>query len=471
MKGAFFTGVKVITVPGYYFSGNIQPQLMRLILFLLLGLFGTTAATAQHAMPVILSLKQQGELRDRWLKQRFETVVPELMRRAGIDMWVMITREYNEDAVVKTMLPSSWMGARRTTMLLIYDPGEGKELETLACARYDVGEVFKKAWDKEQQPDQWQQLLELIQERDPAKIAVNRSADFGLADGISSYHYDRLLEVLPDELDRRVVSAEPLAIGWLETRIPAEMAVYRQIMQIAHAIIAEAFSEKVIQPGVTTTEEVVWYLRERTRNLGLDTWFHPTVDVQRSEAQELYGFGARPEADVIQPGDLVHCDFGITYCGLNTDTQENAYVLRPGESAPPEDLVEAHRKGLRVMDLLTGHFINGVSGNEMLLSTINAAKAEDLRPSIYSHPIGFHGHGAGPTIGLWDQQEGVKVRGDYPLFPNTAYSIELNNTAFVPGWNKDVRVMLEEDGYWDGEAFRYINGRQEALYLIPRQNQ
>ena len=440
--------------------------------FLVLSLFlvlGAAALRAQHNMPVILSLREQGELRDRWLQERFATVVPELMRREGIDMWVMITREYNEDAVVKTMLPSTWMGARRTTMLLIYNPGEGKPLETLACARYDVGDVFKKAWDKESQPDQWKQLAELITERNPAKIAVNRSESFGLADGLSSYHYDQLMESLPGDYADRVVSGENLAIGWLETRTDSEMAVYRQIMQVAHAIIAEAFSERVIQPGVTTTEDVVWYLRERTRELGLGIWFHPTVDVQREKEQELYGFSGRPGAEIIQPGDLLHCDFGITYCGLNTDTQENAYILRPGEKDAPEELVNAHRKGLRLMDLLTDRFENGVTGNEMLSGTIAAATEEGLRPSIYSHPIGYHGHGAGPTIGLWDQQEGVPVNGDYPVYPNTAYSIELNNTVHLDSWGKDVRIMLEEDGFWDGETFRYINGRQEELYLVPRQ--
>ena len=440
--------------------------------FLVLSLFlvlGAAALRAQHNMPVILSLREQGELRDRWLQERFATVVPELMRREGIDMWVMITREYNEDAVVKTMLPSTWMGARRTTMLLIYNPGEGKPLETLACARYDVGDVFKKAWDKESQPDQWKQLAELITERNPAKIAVNRSESFGLADGLSSYHYDQLMESLPGDYADRVVSGENLAIGWLETRTDSEMAVYRQIMQVAHAIIAEAFSERVIQPGVTTTEDVVWYLRERTRELGLGIWFHPTVDVQREKEQELYGFSGRPGAEIIQPGDLLHCDFGITYCGLNTDTQENAYILRPGEKDAPEALVNAHRKGLRLMDLLTDRFENGVTGNEMLSGTIAAATEEGLRPSIYSHPIGYHGHGAGPTIGLWDQQEGVPVNGDYPVYPNTAYSIELNNTVHLDSWGKDVRIMLEEDGFWDGETFRYINGRQEELYLVPRQ--
>lgn len=423
----------------------------------------------QSGMPLILSLEQQGMLRDDWLKERFTTVVPDLMRREGIDMWIMITREYNEDAVVRTMLPSSWMGARRTTMLVVYDPGEGQPLETLACARYDVGEVFKKAWDQEQQPDQWARLAEIITTRNPQKIAVNRSASFGLADGISSYHYDRLLEVVPKPYSDRIVNGERLAIGWLETRIPAEMVVYRQTMQIAHEIIAEAFSERVIQPGVTTTEDVVWYLRERVRELGLTTWFHPTVDVQRAQEQELYGFGGRPGAEIIRPGDLLHCDFGITYCGLNTDTQQNAYILRPGETAAPEYLLAAHRKGLRLMDILTEGFRTGRTGNELLQNTLTTAGEEGLRPTIYSHPIGYHGHGAGPTIGLWDMQEGVPVNGDYPIYPRTAYSIELNNRTYLEEWQQDVRIMLEEDGFWDGDRFTYINGRQEELYLVPRQ--
>ncbi|MEM6772942.1 MAG: Xaa-Pro aminopeptidase, partial [Bacteroidota bacterium] len=204
-----------------------------------------------------MSLERQGQLHDAWLADRADTVLPALMRRTGIDMWLLISREYNEDAVLKTMLPSKWMGARRTTMLLVYDPGEGKELETLACARYAVGDVFKQAWFPEQQPDQWQALADLIKERQPQKIAINRSGDFGLADGLSSYHYDKLRESLPGPYQDRLVSGEELAIGWLETRIPAEVVVYRQVMAVAHAIIREAFSDRVITPGVTTTEEVV----------------------------------------------------------------------------------------------------------------------------------------------------------------------------------------------------------------------
>ena len=423
---------------------------------------------AQDSMPPILSLQQQGELEDAWLEQRVATVLPELMRREGVDMWILMSREYNEDAVLETMLPSRWMGARRTTMLLMYDPGEGP-VETLACARYDVGSIFKKAWDKEEQPDQWAQLADLIQERNPSKIAVNRSDNFGLADGISAYHYERLLGSLPENFQNRVVSGERLAIGWLEARIPEEMEVYRHIMQVAHAIIAEAFSEKVIVPGLTTTDDVVWFMREKVRELGLQVWFHPTVDIQRNEAGELYEFSGRPESNRIRAGDLLHCDFGITYCGLNTDTQHNAYVLRPGETQAPAYLLEAQRQGMQIMDILTAQYANGRTGNEILASGLAEGKAAGLRPTIYTHPIGYHGHGAGPTIGLWDQQEGVPVRGDYPLYPNTAYSIELNTRVYIEEWGKDIRMMMEEDGYWNGENFQYIDGRQEQLYLIPRQ--
>jgi len=437
---------------------------------LLIAMALTLQLNAQYEIPKILSLKEQGEIQDRWLKERAETVLPMLMQREGIDMWILIAREYNEDPVLKTMLPSFWLSARRTTMLVIYSDDES--LETLACARYDVGEVFKKAWDKDQEPDQWARLRQIIEERDPKKIAINRSKHFGLADGLSSFHYDQLREVLPETYRNRLISGEHLALGWLETRTPPEMVVYQQICRIAHAIIAEGLSDQVIQPGITTTDDVVWYYRNRIQELGMTAWFHPTVDVQRANPESsgnTRSFSSRPEKNIIQPGDLVHCDFGITYLGLNTDTQQNAYVLKPGETEAPNYLQKAHQKGLQLMDILTDEFEEGRTGNEVLASALEKAKAAGLKPTIYTHPIGYHGHGAGPTIGLWDQQGGVPHKGDYPLYHHTAYSIELNTKVFLPEWNKEIRMMMEEDAFFDENGVQYIDGRQEELYLIPRQ--
>ncbi|MEM1214173.1 MAG: M24 family metallopeptidase [Bacteroidota bacterium] len=437
-------------------------------LLILLFFYGFIA-TASGQLPAILTVEDQARVQDQWLEQRVARILPDLMRREGIDLWLMISREYNEDPVLKTFLPSTWLAARRTTMLLVYDTGDS--LRTLACARYNVGNLFQKAWDKEQQPDQWKALSELIAQLDPKRIGINRSEHFGLADGLSSYHYDQLMATLSPDYQKRVVGAERLAISWLETRLPEEMAAYRNIMRLAHEIIAEGLSEHVITPGITRTEEVVWWYRQRIRDLGLRAWFHPTVDVQRADpanTESERSFSGRPADDVIQPGDLVHIDFGITYLGLNTDTQQNAYVLRAGESKPPTYLTDAHEKARQVMDILTDEFKTGRSGNEILANALANSKAKDLEATIYTHPIGYHGHGAGPTIGLWDQQEGVPHRGDYPLYPHTAYSIELNNAIFLPQWNKRIRMMVEEEAFFDGETCTYIGGRQTDLYLIPR---
>jgi len=423
------------------------------------------------ADPRILPMRERADVIDRWLTQRVQTVLPALMQRTGIDMWIIISREYNEDPVIRTFLPSKWQSARRRTILLVYDAGDGQSLETLAVARYAVGEMFEKAWDKERDGAQWERLAALIEERDPKRIGLNFSDTFALADGITQTEYKLFHEALPERLHDRVVSAEKLAIGWLETRTPDEMAVYQQIVRIAHEILAEGLSEVVIQPGITTTNDVSWWYRDRIRELKMTTWFHPSVSIQRAEDAAMdmkEAITARHDDDVILPGDLLHVDFGITYLRLNTDTQQHAYVLRPGEMEVPEGLRHALVRGNRLQDILTDQFITGRSGNEILASALAVAKDEGITASIYTHPIGFHGHAAGPTIGLWDQQGGVPGRGDYPLYPNTAHSIELYAETDVESWGKPVRISLEEDAFFDGENTYYIDGRQKEMLLIPR---
>ncbi len=426
---------------------------------------------AQEFIPKVLSVKDQSALIDQWLAERVKTVLPEIMRREGIDMWVIVSREYNEDPVIKTLLPSTWMAARRRTILVVYDPGAGKDLELMAIARYDVGEAFKRAWNPDQQPDQWKALSELVASKKPKKIAVNTSDNYGHADGINATELTLLKANLRPADAQKIVSAEKVAVGWLETRTPSEMVVYQQIVAIAHQIIAEGFSEKVVQPGVTTTEDIVWWYRQRIADLGLTAWFHPTVDIQRADPESfdhLRSFSKRPDTQTVQPGDLLHVDFGITYLRLNTDTQQLAYVLKPTETAPPAYLVEALKEGNRLQDILTSQFRTGRSGNEILRAARAQAGQEGIKATIYTHPIGYHGHAAGPTIGMWDNQGDTPGSGDYPLYPNTCYSIELNAAVYIEAWDKEIRVMLEEDAFFDGESVRYINGRQTKLLTIPR---
>lgn len=416
--------------------------------------------------PAILTQRDQAKVIDDLLEDRLRNTLPGLMRREGFDMWVVISREYNEDPVIETLLPATWMAARRTTMLVAFDKGADKEMEFLAVARYDVGKVFKRAWDPDANPDQWAQLGKIISERNPKKIGVNKAPSWGHADGLTSNDYDNLIKVLPKDLQGHVTSAEKLAVGWLETRTEKEMILYQQICRIAHDIILEGFSDTVIQPGVTTTEDVVWWYREKIKELKLDTWFHPSVSIQRNEAETITA--KRPTPLVILPGDLLHVDFGITYLRLNTDTQQHSYILKAGETEVPSYLKNAFAKGNRLQDLLTGNFKEGRTGNEVLKATREQALSEGITPSIYTHPIGFHGHAAGTTIGMWDFQGGVPFTGDYPMHYKTAYSIELNCTVNIPEWKKDIRIQLEEDGYFDETGFRYIDGRQKEIILIPK---
>ncbi|SHH91849.1 Xaa-Pro aminopeptidase [Chryseolinea serpens] len=436
-------------------------------LLLLLGTLLLPSAFAQN--PLILSQREQAKVIDEILDDRLRTVLPGLMRREGFDMWIVMSREYNEDPVIKTLLPATWMAARRTTMLVVFDRGEGKEMEYLAVARYDVGKVFKRAWDPDQQPDQWAQLASIIQERDPKKIGVNKAEHYGHADGLTANDYELLLKSLNKKLHPRITSAERLAVSWLETRSEKEMVIYPQICRIAHEIIEEGFSDRVIQPGVTTTEDVVWWYREKISALKLDTWFHPSVSIQRSEPDAI--FTKRLQPVVIQLGDLLHVDFGITYLRLNTDTQQHAYILKAGETDAPDYLKKALRQGNALQDILTGNFALNKTGNQILEDSRKQAISQGLTPSIYTHPIGYHGHAAGTTIGQWDMQQGVPGSGDYALHYNTAYSIELNVTTHIDEWKKDIQIKLEEDGFFDGEGkFRYIDGRQKELIVIPRRS-
>jgi hypothetical protein len=423
--------------------------------------------------PHILSQREQAAVIDQWLEERIQTLLPGLMERAEIDMWVIISREYNEDPVIKTFLPATWHAARRRTMLVLYKAPGSQSVETYAVARYDVGKSFKKAWDPDTQPDQWKRLSELIVEKNPKKIGLNIAKDFGHADGLNVTEYNTLKSYLPENFQTKITSAQNLAVGWLETRTPSEMATYRHLQTIANDIIADGLSEKVITPGVTTTDDVVWWYRERIKELKLDTWFHPSVDIQRADPAsqgQLRSFAVKADSEVIMPGDMLHIDFGISYLRLNTDTQQLAYVLKLGENEVPQYLKDAIKVGNRLQDILTSNFVTGHTGNQILRETRKTMDAEGIKGSIYSHPLGMHGHASGPTIGMWDNQGDTPGAGDYPLYPNTVYAIELNAVVFLKEWNKELRVQLEEGAFFDGEKVTYLNGRQVEIMPVPRKN-
>ena len=441
--------------------------------------------SANELRPKILSYRKQEEIMDKWLKIRLDTILPKVMKRAGIDLWCVACREYNEDPVLKSLTPCAMMTARRTTILLFHLKEDGT-VSRYALTRPGVGldHLYESVWTNPKGADwadtktlmpfdftdagkaltppetQFECLVRMIKQCNPKKIGLNVSRTFAFADGLSHDLYTQIMDAFDDDLKAKVVSAENICVGWLETRCPEEMAAYTGIMQIAHSMIAEAFSSKVILPGVTTNEDVKYFMIQKVIDLGLEPWFDFEVSVRRANVNEVAG------ETVILPGDLLHCDVGLRYLGLCTDTQENAYVLKQDETDAPEELKEVLKTVNRLQDITISNFKEGRSGNEILALSRSQAIEEGIVPCIYTHPIGFHGHGAGPTIGLWDMQNGVKGQGDYLMYNDTCYSLELNCKCEVKSWNVTLTFGAETDVLFTGDKAHYVAGRQSNFHLV-----
>ena len=447
-----------------------------LLLLLSMALAGPASATAAEPAQGrvvesadrfnVLSTRARVEVENRMVAERLETLLPRLMAETGFDMWLVINREYAEDPVYFTLVPQPSFAARRTTMLVFHRQPDGT-VARLSVNRYPLGDPYSSAWAGGDLDAQWQALADLIVSRDPRRIGINVSRDWPVADGLTSALHARLREILPASHAARLEPAEALVIRWLETRTPSELAVYPHIVGIARGVIAEAFSSRVITPGVTTTQDVAWYIRARFEALGLPIWFFPDVNRQRQgvpcEADAPFCGGS----GVIEPGDVLHTDVGICYLKLCTDTQEMGYVARTGESEVPAGLLAAMQTGNRWQDLLTGSFATGRTGNEVFALTRDAAAKARLTASVYTHALGMFGHAPGPTIGMWDNQGPVAVQGDWPLHPSTVYAIEGNIKQALPEWGGQlVQMKLEQSAVFDGQRVTYLAGRQTRWHLV-----
>jgi Xaa-Pro aminopeptidase len=433
------------------------------------------------------TLREQAVIQQQWLVRRMQTVVPTLMLKHGVDMWVIPMREYVEDPVFSSIVAPTTFAARRRTIYVFYDPctklpralcdaafgrialggtSQGGVYRAVRSTRPAAGPAGGRAerqaelWGEEQ----WQALKQVVEERDPRVIAINTSPDWAFADGLTAAESEGMRRALGPKWTARMRPAEQLAVELIATRLPEEESVFERMNALAWAIIDTAFSAAVVTPGKTSTEDVVWWMRQKLNDLGLDTWFQPSVSVQRrgTTAEQL---GDNP---VIQRGDVLHCDFGITAMRLNTDTQHMGYVLREGETDAPVGLKRALATSNRLQDIVVAELRPGRTGNDVLRASLEVMRREGIDGTVYSHPVGMHGHGAGPLIGLWDYQEGVPGRGDARVLPSTWFSIELQATTPVAEWGgQRVRSAQEEDVIIgaDGRA-RWAHRRQTDFHLV-----
>lgn len=419
------------------------------------------------------TLREQARTQQAWLEERLEVNLPMLMRKHGVEMWVVTMREYNEDPVFRALVSPTTFAARRRTIYIFHDRGPDEGVERLALGGTSQGGAYEavratvtapdgraaELWGK----DQWDLFASMVRGRDPASIAVNISHEHNFADGLTAGEWEQMEDALGPELAGRVVRKPLLAIDYLAMRVPSMTPVYRKMQAIVHEIIATAFSDVVIEPGRTSTADVVWWMRQRVHDLGLGSWFQPSVSVQRRGVSM-----ADSIAPVIVRGDVLHCDFGIVAMGMTTDTQHMAYVLHEGETEAPAGLQQALANSNRLQDILLEETKVGRTGNEILASVLETMRAEGLNGTMYTHPIGDHGHGAGPLIGLWDYQTGVPGRGDPYVIPSMWFSTELQVTTPVAEWDgQSVRMAQEEEAEItaDGEI-RWMLRRQTELHLV-----
>ena len=451
--------------------------------------FGAVVGEAQQIQTYrpFGTLREQADRQQRWLDERMKTVLPSLMRKHKVDMWVVPMREYNEDPVFSSIVSPTTFAARRRTIYLFFDPcGPGgspscaKPVERLAMGGTSQGGVFQairstkaaagpaggqvqaqaELWGDEQ----WQVLKAEIEKRNPKAIAVDISTVFAFNDGLSAGELEGMRTALGPKWTTRFRHADDLALDLIATRLPDEVDAYHKMQEVVWGIIDTAFSSVVITPGATRTEDVVWWMRQKVNDLGLGTWFHPSVEVQRRGATDAQ-LGENP---VIQKGDVLHCDFGITAMRLNTDTQHMGYVLMDGETDAPAGLKQALLNSNKLQDIVVAEIRPGRTGNEILKSARAKMAAAGIDGTVYSHPIGLYGHGAGPLIGLWDYQEGVPGRGDAKVIPNMWFSIELQATTKVPEWNgQPVHSAQEEDAVVDGAGkVSWALKRQTHFHLV-----
>lgn len=422
-----------------------------------------------HVLP---TLREQAKIEQAWADKRVGEVIPMLMREHGVDMWILSMREYGEDPVFWGIKAPTTMAARRRSIYVFFDRGPGQELERLALGGGSQGGIFQAYRSTRPSPreetaelvgnEQWMLLREVVEERNPSAIAVNIDEHWAFADGLGAGEWEALQRALGDEFLPRIKRVPRLAVEFIAHRLPEMMPEYRKREETVHAIISHAFSNSVITPWVTTTEDVQWWLRQRFQELGLTTWFHPSVDVQRA------GEIPTDEPVVIQPGDLLWTDVGTVAMNLHTDTQHLGYVLRPGETDAPDGLKQCMAASNRMQEIHLDKMEVGMTGNEILAAILAQMEEEGIVGTVYTHPIGDHGHGAGPLIGRWDAQEGVPVRGDIPLRASTWHSIELQARFPIPEWGgKEASCRQEEEAYVAEDGSRHwVFRRQTDFHLV-----
>ena len=404
----------------------------------------------------IKSTREQNEIKDICLKERLELIVPKVLKESKADMWIVASKEYHEDLVFDSLTPASYLTARRITMLVFVKAGNEVKRLSLSMPDGALNSYYPQYWKFGE--EQMEALNRLLVEYDPQNIAINISEDHTYADGLSYGLYQTFLKEIKAPYNERFMVDAMIPIKTMEIRTPTEFTLYPELMSLAFSVIEEAFSLKVIEPGKTTCQDVEYFMMDRVTQSGLQYWFSPTIDLQREGHDGIIYDG------VIEKGDLLHCDFGIKYLNLCSDTQRLAYVAKDEDEDVPQWMKDGFKVNNRFQDIVGECMADGKSGNDVLVDALNKAHEEGIDACLYSHPCNIYGHGPGTTIGLWNNQNPIPIRGDILMSYDTVYALELNIKYVYEGIQYTICSEETVSFTKDGLTFLYPN--RDKIYFI-----
>jgi Xaa-Pro aminopeptidase len=414
--------------------------------------------------PEIIKFRVEREWRVK--AQKMRAVLQPIMRKHGIDLWIIMSRENAPDPAIELFGGNGitgWYGHRNA--YLFRDPGEGQPLETHVIGTH-LSPHLERFYDTRQSYSQEglkPHLRKYIESKKPRRIAINQSRTISMADGLTVAMKDYLVDAIGPEYAAKLVSSEPMFVEYVSTHIPEEDEIEREASLATEAILKRAFSNEVITPGKTTLMDVHYWITAEWKRQGYEFDFPASVDLQRAGGVSLDDASNA----VIERGDLLHVDFGIRNSGIVTDQQKMAYVLKDGETAPPPGLVNAFANSVRAADLIQAEIKPGRVGHEMKTAAEKRTGAAGLQVNVYSHVQGYWVHDAGVWLNPdWPDRYGEHPR--FTLLGGEWLSLEFSATTPVPEWgDQRVRIMREEDllVHKDGRL-EFLSGPQNELWVI-----
>lgn len=437
----------------------------------------THVASARVHIP---AARERFVLQKALIEDKLDTALLPAMRRHGIDLWLVLDREYNPDPL-QVEIGGQGTGVRAA--YLFYDNGsDTPEKIYYGSHEQPRNSVIASVYDETlyygyHREGLTPHLLAALEKRNPTRIGINRSATIPMADGLSLGLHDYLVEAIGPERSSRLVSAELLARDFRLNRTAQETELYEQLLAWTEQWMAEALSTATIDSGTTTAADVAWWLKDRARELGLSGYGTVRV-VRQGDLLPIHD----PDLPLM-PGDIVGIDGGLGFLGYSVDIKRTAYLLRDGETALPEALQMAWDAVHDMAAIYTEKMRVGAVGHE-IWAAINAEaealgyatvgpdaggdSASDRRPEagFYGHSVGNAAHDMGTRVAA-DMPFAYGDRVRYPLQLNEWVSIEFHVSTPIPAWGgKTWYTRFEETAQITRDGTRWMLPPQRELFLI-----